>query len=43
MALLVLGYNLTRVVHIVGLQAFGDYCAQRLSSRGMAAQVAMVA
>ena len=43
MPLLVLGYNLTRVVHIVGLQAFRDYCVQRLCSRGMAAQAAMVA
>lgn len=43
MSLMVLGYNLTRVVHILGLQAFGDYCAQRLSNRGMAAQAAMAA
>jgi transposase len=33
MSLMVLGYNLTRVSHILGLQAFRDYCAQRLSSR----------
>ena len=33
MSLMVLGYNLTRVIHILGVQAFRDYCAQRLSSR----------
>lgn len=33
MSLMVLGYNLTRVIHILGLQAFRDYCAQRLSNR----------
>lgn len=43
MSLMVLGYNLTRVVHILGLQAFGDYCAQRLSNWGMAAQAGMAA
>ena len=33
MSLMVLGYNLTRVIHILGVPAFRDYCAQRLSSR----------
>jgi transposase len=33
MSLMVLGYNLTRVIHILGLQAFRDHCAQRLSNR----------
>jgi transposase len=33
MSLMVLGYNLTRVIHILGVQAFRDYCAQRLSRR----------
>jgi hypothetical protein len=34
MALMVLGYNLTRVLHILGWRAFGDYCAQRSSGHG---------
>ena len=33
MSLMVLGYKLTRVIHILGVQAFGDYCAQRWSNR----------
>jgi transposase len=33
MSLMVLGYNLTRVIHILGAQAFRDYCAQRLTDR----------
>jgi hypothetical protein len=33
MSLMVLGYNLTRVIHILGAQAFRDYCAQRLTGR----------
>jgi len=33
MSLMVLGYNLTRVIHILGVQAFRDDCAQRLSNR----------
>ena len=43
MSLMVLGYNLTRVINILGLQAFRDYCAQRLTSGRMAAQAAVVA
>ena len=43
MALMVLGYNLTRVINILGLQAFRDYCAQRLTGGQMAAQAAVAA
>jgi hypothetical protein len=43
MALMVLGYNLTRVINILGLQAFRDYCAQRRTGGRMAAQAAVVA
>ena len=43
MALMVLGFNLTRVIHILGLQAFRDYCAQRLTGGRMAAQAAVAA
>ena len=38
MALMVLGYNLTRVINILGLSAFREYCAQRLTVARMAAQ-----
>jgi len=41
MALMVLGYNLTRVLHILGWQAFRDYCAQRLSGHGAPAPTAV--
>jgi hypothetical protein len=43
MALMVLGYNLIRVINILGLQAFRDYCAQRLTGGPMAAQVVVAA
>jgi transposase len=43
MALMVLGYNLTRVINILGLQAFRDYCARRLTGGRMAAQAAVAA
>ena len=43
MALMVLGYNLTRVINILGLQAFRDYCAQRFTGGQMAAQAAVAA
>ena len=39
-ALMVLGYNLMRVLHILGWQAFRDYCAQRLSRHGAATPAA---
>ncbi|HHJ18480.1 MAG TPA: IS1182 family transposase [Gammaproteobacteria bacterium] len=29
MSLMVLGYNLTRVIHTIGLEAFRDYCASK--------------
>jgi transposase len=40
MALMVLGYNLTRVLNILGWQVFRDYCAQRLPDRGAASPAA---
>jgi hypothetical protein len=40
---MVLGYNLTRVINILGLQAFRDYCAQRSTGGRMAAQVVVAA
>jgi hypothetical protein len=40
MALMVLGYNLMRVLTILGWQAFRDYCAQRLSCHGAATPAA---
>lgn len=43
MSLMVLGYNLTRVINILGLQAFRDYCAQRLPSGWMITQAVVAA
>ncbi len=43
MSLMVLGYNLTRVINILGLQAFRDYCAQRLPGGWMTTQAVVAA
>ena len=41
MALMVLGCDLTRVLNILGWQAFRDYCAQRLSGHRAPAPAAV--
>jgi len=43
MSLMVLGYNLIRVLNILGLQALRDYCARRLSSGARATPAAVAA
>ena len=43
MGLAVLGYNLTRVLNILGPRAFRDYCARRLRDHRAATEVAIAA
>ncbi len=40
---MVLGYNLTRVINIIGVRAFTDYCARREHITNIEAQSAMAA
>jgi transposase len=42
MSIMVLGYNLTRVINTLGVRAFTEYCAHRGHIRGTAAEAAMV-
>jgi len=41
MSLMVLGYNLVRVLNVLGLDAFRDYCAQRACNGAGATEAAM--
>lgn len=41
MSLMVLGYNLVRVLNVLGLSAFREYCAQRACNGAGATQTAM--
>jgi hypothetical protein len=40
LSLMVLGYNFTRVLHILGFDAFRDYCAPRQGNPANMAQYA---
>jgi hypothetical protein len=43
MSIMVLGYNLTRVINTIGVRAFTDYCARREHIKRTTAQSAMAA
>jgi transposase len=43
MSIMVLGYNLTRVINTIGVRAFTDHCARREHIKSTAAQSAMAA
>ncbi|MDX2314470.1 MAG: hypothetical protein QNL90_10400 [Gammaproteobacteria bacterium] len=43
MSIMVLGYNLTRVINTLGVSAFTDYCARRVHEKNTSTEAAMAA